>query len=258
MGGIAYQTIKVRFSGSICYLKLSREDSGNKINAQLVEECRHVIHLIQECDAATTVLVLEGSPKVFCLGADFDSILAESENKKNMSAEPLYDLWKSLAVGPFISVAHVKGKVSAGGIGFVSACDVVLADNTANFCLSEMLFNIYPALVMPFLIRKIGNQRAHYLTLLTKPVLVSQANTWGLVDAYADNSEGLLHQHLQRFCCFSKQGIVRYKNYVNKIHNAIDNCEEVAVKANQELFTDSKILEGICNYVETGQFPWQN
>ncbi len=255
MGGINYQTIKVRFSGSVCYLSLSREDSGNKISARLVEECRDVI---QECDAATTtVLVLEGSSKVFCLGADFDSILAESENKKKICAAPLYNLWKSLAVGPFISVAHVRGKVSAGGIGFVSACDVVLADNTANFCLSEMLFNIYPALVMPFLIRKIGNQRAHYLTLLTKPVLVSQAKTWGLVDACADNSENLLHRHLQRFSCFSKQGITRYKNYANKMHNGIDNYEDAAVNANQELFSDSKILEGIGNYVETGQFPWQ-
>lgn len=255
MGGINYQTIKVRFNRSICYLSLSRENSGNKIDAQLVKECRHVI---QACHATTTVLVLEGSPKVFCLGADFDSILAESENKKSISAAPLYDLWKSLVTGPFISVAHVRGKVNAGGIGFVSACDVVLADKTANFCLSEMLFNIYPALVMPFLIRKIGNQRAHYLTLLTKPVSVSQAKSWGLVDAYEDNSDGLLHRHLQRFCCFSKHGITHYKNYINKMHNNIDKYEDVAVNANQELFTDSKVLEGLGNYVETGKFPWQN
>jgi len=249
---MSYQTIKTRFEGSICYLQLHRPEANNTINDQLINECNEVLVL---CEKSVTVIVIEGLPDVFCFGADFQDI----QKKKSWGQDPgpLYDLWLSLAAGPYISVAHVRGKVNAGGIGFVAACDIVLADQAARFSLSELLFGLFPACVLPFLIQRIGYQKANYLTLTTQPISVQQAHAWGLVDAYDERSEDLLQKQLLRLRRLPKTGISQYKNYIGGLHDVVFQSRSAALGANQEMFSDSDNLNGIVRYMETGQFPWE-
>ncbi|TCS93650.1 enoyl-CoA hydratase/isomerase [Hazenella coriacea] len=252
-----YQTIQVRFQESVCYIRFYRPEANNTINECLVEECLQVLEL---CETSATVIVLEGLPEVFCFGADLDGIYKKvtSGQRDAQISEPLYELWLKLATGPYITIAHVRGKVNAGGVGFVAASDIVIADQTARFSLSELLFGLYPACVMPFLIRRIGFQKAHYLTLMTQPILVDQAHTWGLVDAYDVKSELLLHKHLLRLKRISKQGILRYKGFVGELYDLLSHSKALALNANREMFSDQVNQKGIIRYVETGKFPWED
>lgn len=254
---MSYQTIKVRFQGPVCFLQLHRPEANNTINNQLIEECYQVLAL---CEESITVVVLEGLPEVFCFGADFQGMreLMATGQQSEQNPEPLYNLWLKLATGPYITVSHVRGKVNAGGVGFVAASDIVIADETAQFSLSELLFGLFPACVLPFLIRRTGFQRAHYLTLMTQPVTAQQAHAWGLVDAYDMQSESLLRKHLLRLRRLSKRGISRYKRYMSGLHDFLLQSRSLAVGANQEIFSDPRNLEGIFRYVETGQFPWED
>jgi polyketide biosynthesis enoyl-CoA hydratase PksH len=253
---MSYQTIKVRFQDAVCFIQFHRPEANNTINDLLIEECRQVLAV---CEEAITIVVLEGLPEVFCFGADFKEIhaqLARGQHSER-SPEPLYDLWLKLATGPYITISHIRGKANAGGVGFVAASDIVLADETAQFSLSELLFGLFPACVLPFLIRRIGFQKAHYLTLMTHPIAVQQAQLWGLVDAYDAQSEFLLRKHLLRLRRLSKMGILRYKSYVNGLNDLLIKSKVSALAANQEVFSDSHNLEGIYRYVEKGQFPWE-
>ncbi len=170
---------------------------------------------------------------------------------------PLYDLWLRLATGPYITISHVRGKANAGGVGFVAASDIVLADTTAQFSLSELLFGLYPACVLPFLIRRIGFQKAHYLTLMTQPVTVAQAHEIGLVDAFEEQSEVLLRRHLLRLRRLSKTAIGRYKTYMNRISGPLAQLRAPAIAANLEVFSDPANLQAIGRFVEHGVFPWE-
>ena len=251
-----YKTLRVRFEDPICYLQFYRPEANNTINDLLVEECHHVLAL---CEESITTVVLEGLPEVFCFGADFQGIHEEvaSGEPTVHSPEPLYDLWLKLATGPYITISHVRGKANAGGVGFVAASDIVLADETAQFSLSELIFGLFPACVLPFLIRRTGFQKAHYLTLSTQPIGVQQAHAWGLVDAYESQSESLLRKHLLRCRRLSKTGILRYKRYMSELHNSLYQSKSLALAANQEIFSDPRNIEGIFWYIEKGQFPWQ-
>ncbi|MGK3983825.1 enoyl-CoA hydratase/isomerase [Sorangium sp. So ce136] len=250
-----YQTVRVRFQESICFLQLHRPEANNAINDRLVEECRHVLSI---CERSATVVVLEGLPEVFCTGADFQELREHHERGGAIqSPEPLYDLWLQLATGPYISIAHVRGKVNAGGVGFVAACDVVIADDTAQFSLSELLFGLMPACVMPFLVRRAGFQKAHYMALMTRPVPVQQALEWGLVDAHAANSASALHMHLLRLRNLSKVAIARYKRYMHALSQELQQAKQGALAAATEVFSDPGNLEGIFRYMATGQLPWQ-
>lgn len=253
---MTYETIKVQFQESICFLQIDRPDANNTINDQLVAECGDVL---SACEESATVVVLSGSPEVFCFGADFKA-LAGASSKPSVQDEgpgPLYDLWLRLATGPYVTISHVRGKANAGGVGFVAASDIVLADETAQFSLSELLFGVYPACVMPFLIRRIGFQKAHYLTLTTQPISAKQAWEWGLVDAFEPQSDALLRRHLQRLRRLSKVAIRRYKTYMSRMSVPLRDLKAPAVAGNLEVFSDVDNLQAITRYVERGLFPWE-
>lgn len=251
-----YRTLRVRLDGPICTVQIYRPEANNTINDQLSEDFRDVLARYRD---QMTVLVVEGLPEVFCFGADFKAIETGLAGgvAKGQDPEILYNVWLDMATGPYISIAHVRGKANAGGIGFVSACDIVLADETAVFSLSELLFGLMPACVLPFLIRRMGFQRAHYMTVMTQPITVQKASEWGLVDAFEANSEALLRKHLLRLRRLSKKGITRYKRYMGDLDGTLLRDRAQALAANLEVFTDRENLDKIARYVQTGAFPWE-
>lgn len=249
---VTYETIKVQFQESVCSIQIDRPEANNTINARLVAELDEVL---TECEESANVVVLSGSPEVFCYGADFQAIASRSG--EDAGPEPLYDLWQRMATGSYVTIAHVRGKANAGGLGFVAASDIVLADESAQFSLSELLFGLYPACVLPFLIRRIGFQKAHYLTLMTQSITARQACDWGLVDAVDAQSEVLLRRHLQRLRRLSKPALRRYKSYMSRISMPLHELKSPAVFANREMFADPGNLSAIIRYVEHGVFPWE-
>lgn len=257
MNATGQNTIRVRFDGPVCTLQLHRPEANNTINDRLVAECLEFLTANRD---AIRVLVLEGLPEVFCFGADFQAIDASLAGGPRQAATPeaLYTLWELLATGPFVSVAHMRGKANAGGVGFVAACDIVLADQTAVFSLSELLFGLMPAAVLPFLIRRVGFQRAHYMTLMTQPFTVQQAEAWGLVDAWEASSENLLRRHLLRLRRLPKTGIERYKRYMGVLNDSLRARKSDAIAANREVFSDQENLAKISRFVTDGTLPWES
>jgi polyketide biosynthesis enoyl-CoA hydratase PksH len=151
----------------------------------------------------------------------------------------------------------VRGRTNAGGVGFVAACDIVLCEERTTFSLSELLFGLMPACVMPFLIRRMGFSKANYLTLMTQPISARQALAWGLVDACEENSENLLRKHLLRLRRLGKEGIARYKRYVSSLDSSLEAWKAKAIEANIEVFSDTENIQKIARFVKTGKFPWE-
>lgn len=253
---VDFTALRVRFDDDIAYLQIHRPDANNAINDRLIAEFTSAM---DECDARAKIVVVEGLPDVFCFGADFAELQKsfDGDGVPQQDPKPMYDLWRRLATGPYVSIAHVRGKANAGGIGFVAACDIVLADSAAVFSLSELLFGLMPACVLPFLVRRIGFAKANYMTLSTQPVTVQAAHAWGLVDAYEDNSENLLRKNLLRLRRLNKKSVARYKHYLSAIEGSLDAAEPKALAANRDVFADVENLQRISRYVKTGQFPWE-
>jgi polyketide biosynthesis enoyl-CoA hydratase PksH len=251
-----YATVRLRFDGEIAYLQIHRPDANNAINDRLIAEFGSALEL---CDARAKIVVVEGLPDVFCFGADFVELQKNIDvaAAPRQDPKPLYDLWRRLATGSYVSIAHVRGKANAGGVGFVAACDIVLANAAAVFSLSELLFGLMPACVLPFLIRRIGFAKANSMTLMTQPVPVQLAHQWGLVDGFEESSDDLLRKNLLRLRRLDKTGIARYKRYMASIEGSIDTVESRAIAANIEVFSDPENLRKISRYVKTGEFPWE-
>lgn len=250
------ETITVRFDESVCYLQFNRPKANNAINAQLVAECSDVL---AACEEMASIIVLSGLPEVFCFGADFNEI-AKGSDPAYAAYEgpgPMYDLWLRLATGPFVVISYVRGKANAGGLGFIGASDIVLADETAQLSLSELLFGLYPACVLPFLMRRIGFQKAHFLTLSTQVISAKTACEWGLVDAFELQGDPLVRRHVMRLKRISRTALQRYKAYVNQLGTPLSAYRAAAVAGNLEVFTDENNVRAISRYVREGLFPWE-
>ncbi|MCP1846019.1 polyketide biosynthesis enoyl-CoA hydratase PksH [Bradyrhizobium sp. USDA 4524] len=251
-----FESVRIRLDDNVCFIQLDRPQANNAINRQLIEECHRAL---DELQGAAVVVVLEGLPHVFCFGADLRELSAGGAYEKSSPPDlaALYDLWLRLASGPFVSVAHVRGRAIAGGIGFVAACDIVIADCTATFSLSEMQFGIIPSCASQFLIRRIGQQRARYMTLSTHPIDAKQAFAWGLVDALETDSKPLLGRHLLRLSRLSKSAIRRYKDHVKITNDALWQNRDAALGASAESFADAEVQSLIRGFVENSRHPWE-
>ncbi|MEA9557488.1 enoyl-CoA hydratase/isomerase [Xanthomonas nasturtii] len=252
-----WPNLRVRLDDGVCRMQIDRPDTGNAIDAHLVGEMADVL---DRFEATARIVVLEGLPDAFCVGMDFAQLDARRAGGAPPAAPdpaPLYDLWRRLADGPYISIAHVQGRANAGGVGFAAACNVVLAAPTASFSLSELLFGLMPACVLPFLIRRVGFAKAHYMTLTTQPVDARQARDWGLVDVCDANSDNLLRRHLLRLRHLQKDAIVRYKRYAASLDDSLAKSRAPALAANVEVFGDAANLDGISRFVNAGRLPWE-
>ncbi|KFG72431.1 enoyl-CoA hydratase/isomerase [Streptomyces mutabilis] len=251
-----FSTIRVRREGTVCRLRLHRPDRENTIDDTMVRECHAAL---DACEQHCTVVLLEGLPHVFCDGADLTTYGPRegADRPAKYDPSPLYDLWTRLADGPCVTVAHARGRTNAGGIGFIAASDIVVAEPQATFGLSELLFGLYPAMVLPFLVRRVGRQHAHYMTLTTKAVTAEQARDWGLVDVCAERSGAVVGQHLGRLSKLPRDGVAAYKQFMGHLSGSVREQRATSVAANQRLFTDTSNLERINRFVEHGVYPWE-
>jgi polyketide biosynthesis enoyl-CoA hydratase PksH len=248
-------SIHLRKQGSVTFIRIQNGEK-NCINAKLIDE---LTSALEECEKDSNVVVLEGNDKYFCYGADFAQISDNTVNKTGTNANPatLFDLWKKMSEMPCIIISHVQGAVNAGGVGFVSASDIVIASPDAAFSLSELLFGLMPAMVMPFLIRRIGYSKANFMTLTTRAIDCNQAKDFGLVDILSDNSTADLRKLLARISKIPKDGIARYKRYVNKLSPIHEDIRTKAIDANLEVFTDEVNLKRIADFTLSGKYPWE-
>jgi polyketide biosynthesis enoyl-CoA hydratase PksH len=143
-------------------------------------------------------------------------------------------------------------------MGFVAACDLALADSDAEFALSELLFGLMPACVLPFLIKRIGRQKAHSMTLMTSSINVHEAHRIGLVDAFAEDSNDLLRKWLLRLTRLEKSAVYRYKKYMARLDASLSESRPLALEANKEVLSDPQILNNISRFLSSGKFPWEN
>ena len=251
-----YQTLRISYLPAVQRIQIYRPDANNTINSQLTAELLIALQMAEE-DESIKIIVLEGLPDVFCTGMDFQEIADNRVGDPKSSSDNYYNICKEMTQNSKVVVSLVRGKVQAGGVGFVAASDLVIADETATFVLSELLFSLLPACVLPFLIRRIGFHKAYRLALTTQEISVSQAREWGLVDECSPDAEKLLRQYFRRLKYLPPAGIKRLKTYSNKLWMMDAQTQELAVDTISGLVSDRQIQESIRRFVQEGVYPWQ-
>jgi methylglutaconyl-CoA hydratase len=128
------------------------------------------------------VLAAEGS--AFCAGADLNWMrrMADYSYNENLEdAGKLATMLHTIASCPKPTIARVQGDVYAGGTGLVAACDMAVAAETAQFCVSEVKIGLAPATISPYLIRAMGMRASQRYWLTAERFSATEAHRMGLV-----------------------------------------------------------------------------
>ena len=204
-------------------------------------------------------MVIAGTPGLFCTGMDFQEAAANAAIKSTESPpiSAYLQLLKRFTLTSKVIVCRLDGKVIAGGVGLVAASDIVISSERTELSLSEALWGLLPCSVIPFLIRRVGFQKAYFMTLTTKPISAREAHAIHLVDELTDHLDETLRKLTLRLNLLDDEIIVDMKRYFQKMVGITPEIELAATKEFARLAAQPRVQQYIANYVTKGVFPWE-
>src|SRR5207248_5998387 len=145
-------------------------------------------------DTAVRSVILTGAGTVFCAGMDLAELqesVGKGEHESPVWDDALrlarvYDLIYRL---PKATIAAVNGAAVAGGAGLVSVCDLALAVPEAKFGYPEVRRGLVAAMVMPHLLRLVGERMARYLLLTGELIDAEEAARAGFINGVVPADE---------------------------------------------------------------------
>jgi len=135
---------------------------------------------------AVRAIVLAANGPSFCAGADLNwmkKMAGYSHDENHADAMRLAEMLRTIYLCPKPTVARVQGDCYAGGMGLVAACDIVVASETAGFCLSEVKLGLIPATISPYVIKAMGEQAARRYFLTAERFDATEAQRIGVAHA---------------------------------------------------------------------------
>ena len=202
---------------------MNRPDKRNALSPELVAHL-HAGLLELQSDEAIRVIVLAGAGPAFCAGADLAYLQEISDNgtMENLAdSTRLMELMRAITECPKPVIAMVHGAAIAGGCGLASVCDIVIASReNARFGYSEVGIGFIPAIVMVFLLRKIGDLQVRRLVLTAEIVNAEEAYRIGLVSVVTndDSLEDVVMATAKRISENSASAIALSKQMLWSLH----------------------------------------
>jgi methylglutaconyl-CoA hydratase len=172
--------------GPAAVITLNRADKRNALSRPLIAGLTDAFARVQ-ADPGVRCVILTGAGSVFCAGMD----LAELQESLAIPKEqtPIWDdalrlakLYDLIYTLPKPTIAVVNGSAVAGGAGLVTVCDLAIAAPEAKFGYPEVRRGLVAAMVMPHLLRHVGERAARYLLLTGEVIDAAEARRAGLIN----------------------------------------------------------------------------
>lgn len=149
-------------------LCMNRPDVHNAFDADMIRDLTGALKAADQNDRVR-VVVITGAGSCFSAGADLNwmrSLVKASQDENERDALRLAGLMRSLNYLSKPSIARINGAAYGGGLGLIAACDITIAVDNARFGLTEARLGLVPAVISPYVIRRIGegNARRYFLT----------------------------------------------------------------------------------------------
>jgi methylglutaconyl-CoA hydratase len=202
-------------------ITLNRPEKRNALNDALIAEIKRGL-VNAAADESVSAIVISGAGKDFCSGADLSALqkIAEASVSVNTEdARSLLDLFVQIRQIRVPVVAAVRGRALAGGCGLATACDLVLASETARFGYPEVKIGFVPAMVLAILRRNVSEKRAFELITRGEEISAGYAKEIGLVNqVFSDESfDEDVKAYLRRFSDVSSTAVSLTKSLLYQV-----------------------------------------
>lgn len=186
-----YSKIVYKSEQHLAQIILNRPEKRNALDDTIVSEIKLALKVANE-SPDVRVVAIEGAGSDFCSGADLSVLqkIARSSIIENLEDTALLmELFVQIRNLTKPVVAVVRGRALAGGCGLATACDLILANENAQFGYPEVKIGFIPAMVMAILRRSVSEKRAFELITSGEPISAKEAERIGLINQVYLDSE---------------------------------------------------------------------
>jgi methylglutaconyl-CoA hydratase len=215
-------------------LTINRPEKRNALSRSLIAALADAFGRVAD-DPAARCVILTAAGSVFCAGMD----LAELQDSvgKGTADSPVWDdalrlasLYDRIYTFPKPTIAAVNGAAVAGGAGLVTVCDLAVAVPEARLGYPEVRRGLVAAMVMPHLLRHVGERAARYLLLTGELISAEEAARVGVINAVAH--EDVLHERALEWAALLAEGgpnaLARTKVLLHQFSRQAVSLEEAA------------------------------
>ena len=246
----------------VAFITLSRPDKRNALNDQMVAQLTAFFDKAGQ-DQGVKVIVLKAEGKVFSAGADLQYLQQLQKNSYAENLEDsakLRDLLHSIYTHSKVVIAQVQGHAIAGGCGLATVCDFIFTQPQAKFGYSEVHIGFVPAIVMVYLIRRIGEGKARDLLLSGHLIDAGHALDMGLVNRVvsADNLDQAVLEFAGKLSSEnSSQSMETVKRMIARVQELpIEDALVYAVEQNAKARETDDCKNGIKAFLNKEPIKW--
>lgn len=162
---------------------LNRPDVRNAFNDGVIGELTQAFAELG-ADPQLRCITLAGRGKAFCAGADLHWMKAMASydwDANRADAQALADMLHAIYSCPVPVVGRIHGDCYAGGVGLAAVCDVLVAAQGVQFCLSEARLGLLPATIGPYVLKALGEQASRRYFITAERFSAEEAHRLGFV-----------------------------------------------------------------------------
>ena len=199
--------VKLTIEGSRANIHLNREEKFNALNVQMITELCDLLDWTAERSAGRLdalhddngqpylrSLVLSGAGRHFCAGADINMMRdagANTPEENRADSKRLDRLFNGLWSHPCFTVGAIQGVALGGGAGLVACLDHVIGTQNIKIALSEGKLGILPAVIGPYVYRRLGSACFRRLAMQASRIEAEEALRTGFIEQVVDGQEAL-------------------------------------------------------------------
>jgi methylglutaconyl-CoA hydratase len=258
-----YENLTVAIDNAVVTVTLNRPDVRNAFNETMIAELTSAFNALNDRDDVRAV-VLAANGKAFCAGADLNwmkKMAGYSDDENRADAMQLANMLLSIYRCNKPVIARVNGDAYAGGMGLISACDIVVAVDSAKFCLSEARLGLIPATIAPYVIRALGEQASRRYFTTAEQFDCATAYRLGLVAecVSADKLDETVQQIAATLCANGPQAVKACKRLVQDVAGRELNAaliEDTAARIAQ-VRAGAEGREGVASFLDKRSPSWR-
>lgn len=259
---MSYQTLEVVIAERVATVTLNRPDVRNAFNETTIAEIAQAFHAVG-VDGSVRAVVLAASGPAFCAGADLNwmkKMAGYTRDENRADAAQLAEMLRTIYTCPKPVVAKIQGDCYAGGMGLAAACDIAVAADTVNFCLSEVKLGLIPATISPYVIKSMGENAARRYFLTAERFSAQEALRIGFVHQVvaADALDAAVADIVKALVANSPNAVKEAKRLVhdvagNPLSEALiaDTAERIA-----DIRSSDEGKEGVRSFLEKRKPNW--
>lgn len=218
---MTYRTLELDIDGACATVWLNRPQVRNAFDDTVIAELTQAFTALGS-DAGVRIIVLAARGPAFCAGADLNwmqKMAGYSDAENRADAMRLAQMLKTIHACPKPVIAKVQGDCYAGGMGLVATCDIAVAADAAQFCLSEVKIGLIPATIAPYVVRAMGGRAAHRYFLTAERFPAQQAQAIGFVHeaVAADVLDAKVDEIVKALLAASPHALAEAKRLVNDV-----------------------------------------